>query len=109
MKWKLSDAKWGVGDQDNLADALRIIDMLLSTTELNMDDMEPETRIAIQAAANFQAAASQHGYQTTEFPDDDGLEEGFVQFINGCDYTVADVLADAELREELHSDWLEDA
>ena len=69
--WGLSNTKWGIGDRENLSDALRIIDALLSTTELNMDDMEPETLAVLDAASNFQREAACQGFQTVGFDAND--------------------------------------
>lgn len=61
--WTLSNAKWGLGDRGNLSDALRIIDALLNTSELNCDEKEENTSTVIDAAMRFQNQAAQYGYK----------------------------------------------
>lgn len=62
---------WFVESDDacSLETALRIIDALLSTCELNMDDMETETLEAIRLAGRFQNLAANRGYQTNGWED----------------------------------------
>ena len=54
--------------QELLREALEVINQLLLTSELNMDDMEPESTTIIRNAASFQNRAARYGYthQQTE-------------------------------------------
>jgi hypothetical protein len=45
-----------------LPSALNAVQDLLLTTELNMDDLEPDTRQAISRAADFENLAALHGF-----------------------------------------------
>lgn len=49
-------------DKELLEMALYVIRDLLSSCELNMDDMEQETLISIQRAARFENKAAQAGH-----------------------------------------------
>ena len=51
-------------ERQNLINALGIIDDLLNTTELNLDDMEEHTRVSIRNSCEFLDEARRHGYST---------------------------------------------
>lgn len=53
--------EWVKDDGRNLLSALHIIDDLLNSTELNMDDMEEETRNSIENAYGFLSKAHADG------------------------------------------------
>jgi len=58
-------SKWDkVNEKCNLATALEIINDLLNTTELNLDDMEDDTRDSIRNSYEFLDMARAHGYLT---------------------------------------------
>jgi hypothetical protein len=58
-------SKWDrVSERQNLVTALEIIDDLLNTTELNLDDMEEHTRTSIRNSCEFLDEARRHGYST---------------------------------------------
>jgi hypothetical protein len=60
-------SKWdGQSEKRNLVTALCIIHDLLNTTELNLDDMEDETRDSIRVAVEFLDEAQTHRYITIE-------------------------------------------
>ena len=55
--------KWDTASQKhNLITALEIIHDLLNTTELNLDDMEEDTRDSIRKSYEFLEEAQVHGY-----------------------------------------------
>ena len=55
--------RWNKGDEkQNLTIALEIIQELLNTTELNLDDMEEHTRTSIRSSYEFLEEASHNGY-----------------------------------------------
>ena len=55
--------KWDkVSQERNLITALEIIHDLLNTTELNLDDMEEDTRDSIRSSYEFLEEARVHGY-----------------------------------------------
>jgi hypothetical protein len=55
--------KWDEANEHlNLASALAIIQDLLNTTELNMDDMEDHTRDSIRQSYEFLDEARSNGY-----------------------------------------------
>ena len=56
-------SRWDkVNEKCNLATALEIIHDLLNTTELNLDDMEEDTRASIVNSYQFLDRAREHGY-----------------------------------------------
>ena len=55
--------KWDkINEQQNLATALEIIQDLLNKTELNLDDMEDDTRDSIRSSYEFLEEARSQGY-----------------------------------------------
>ena len=68
--WTLIEYQPGECPQPSglLRSALNVLEDLLLTTELNMDDLEPETRQAILRAADFENLAALHGFFHDEAP-----------------------------------------